>query len=95
MILGSGRSPGERDRLSTPVFLGCPGGSAGKESARNAGDLSSIPELGRFPGEEIGYPLQHFGLEKTIHEVAKKSEMAEQLSLSRSLYNPGNRANIL
>ena len=28
-----------------------PGGSDGKESARNVGDLGSIPGLGRFPGE--------------------------------------------
>ena len=38
-----------------------PGKSAGKESARNAGDLSSIPELGRSPGEGKGYPLQYSG----------------------------------
>ena len=31
--------------------LGLPGGSAGKESAHNAGDLCSIPGLGRSPGE--------------------------------------------
>ena len=31
--------------------LGFPGGSAGKESAHNAGDLCSIPGLGRSPGE--------------------------------------------
>ena len=31
--------PWRRDRLPTPVFLGFPGGSGGKESARNAGDL--------------------------------------------------------
>ena len=37
-----------------------PGSSAGKESACNAGDPSSIPESGRFPGEGIGYPLQYF-----------------------------------
>ena len=33
-----------------------PGGSAGKESACNTGDLGSIPGLGRSPGEQIGYP---------------------------------------
>ena len=33
------------------------GSSAGKESACNAGDLSWIPGLGRFPGEGKGYPL--------------------------------------
>ena len=32
-----------RDRLPTPVFLGFPYGSAGKESACNVGDLGSIP----------------------------------------------------
>ena len=36
-----------------------PGSSAGKESACNAGDLSSIPGLGRSLGEQIGYPLQY------------------------------------
>ena len=35
------------ERLPTPVFLGFPSGSDSKESACNAGDLSSIPELGR------------------------------------------------
>ena len=39
-----------RDRLTTPVFWGFPGGSAGKESACNSGDLGSIPGLGRCPG---------------------------------------------
>jgi len=37
-----GKIPWRRDRLPTPVFLGFPGHSAGKESACNAGDLSSI-----------------------------------------------------
>ena len=36
-----------------------PGNSAGKESACNAGDLSSIPASGRSPGEGIGWPLQY------------------------------------
>ena len=38
---------------------GFPGGSAGKESACNAGDPGSIPGSGRSPGEGIGYPLQY------------------------------------
>ena len=37
-------------------------GSAGKESACNVGDLGSIPELGRFPGEGKGYPLKYSGV---------------------------------
>ena len=65
-ILRLGRSPGERDRLPTPVFLGFPCGSAGKESACNVGDLGSIPGLGRSHGEGKGYPLQCSGLENTM-----------------------------
>ena len=43
------------------VKMGFPGSSAGKESAYNAGDTSSIPWLGRSLGEGIGYLLQYFG----------------------------------
>ena len=54
---------------------GFPGGSAGKESARNAGDLGSIPGLGRSPGEGNSYVLQYSGLENSmdciVHGVAK------------------------
>ena len=39
--------------------LAFPGGSAGKESACNAGDPGLIPGSGRSPGERIGYPLQY------------------------------------
>ena len=54
-----GEFPWKRDRLPTPVFLGFPGGSDGKESACNAGDSGSIPGSGRSAGEGIGYPLQY------------------------------------
>ena len=37
-----GKIPWRRDTLPTPVFLGFPGGSAGKESAHNVGDLGLI-----------------------------------------------------
>ena len=67
--------PWRRDRLPTPGFLGFPGGSAGKESARNVADLGSIPGLGRSSGEGKGYPLQYSGLENSmdciIHRVTK------------------------
>ena len=58
-----------------------PGGSDAKESACNAGDPSSIPELRRSPGEGNGYPLQYSGLENsmdrgawwaTVHGVTKR-----------------------
>ena len=39
--------------------MGFPGVSDGKESVCNAGDLGSIPELGRSPGEGNGYPFQY------------------------------------
>ena len=42
------------------VSWGFPDSSVGKESARNAGDRSSIPGSGRCPGEGIGYRLQYF-----------------------------------
>ena len=45
--------------------MGFPCVSAGKEAACNAGDLGSIPGLGRSPGEGKGYPLQYSGLEKS------------------------------
>ena len=53
-----------------------PCGSAGKESACNAGDLGSIPGLGRSPWRSgKGYPLQYSGLENStdciVHGVAK------------------------
>ena len=41
------------------LYHGLPDSSVGKESAGIAGDLGSIPGLGRSPGEGIGYPLQH------------------------------------
>ena len=55
--------------------MGFPGGSAGKESTCNAGDLGSVPGLGRSPGEGKGYPLQYSGLENSmnciVHGVTK------------------------
>ena len=56
-------------------ILGFPGGSDGKESACNVGDLGSISGLGRSPGEGKGYPVLYFGLENSmysiVHGVAK------------------------
>ena len=51
-----GRSAGEG--IGHPLqYSWAPCGSAGKESACNAGDLGSVPGLGRSPGEGKGYPL--------------------------------------
>ena len=46
--------------------MGFPDGSDGKESASDAGDLSSIPGLRRSPGEGRGYPLQYSCLENSM-----------------------------
>ena len=43
-----------------------PGGSDGKASAYNAGDLDSIPQLGRPPGEGNSNPLQYSCLENPM-----------------------------
>ena len=54
---------------------GFPGGSPGKESVRNVGDLGSIPPLGRSLGERNSYPLQYSDLENSmccvVHGVAR------------------------
>ena len=72
-LLGQ-EKPLEKGRLLTLVFLGFPCGSAGKESACNAGDLGLIPGLERLPWRRE-YPLQYSGLENpmdyTVHGVAK------------------------
>ena len=49
---------------------GFPGGSDSKDSACNAGDLGSIPALGRSPGEGNGYPLQYSCLENPMDRGA-------------------------
>ena len=72
---------------------GLPRGSDGKESDCNAGDLSSIPGLGRSPEEGNNYLLQYSCLENsmdrggwqaTVHGVAE-SDMTEWLSTSHML----------
>ena len=61
-------------------YICFPDSSVGKESTCNTGDPSSIPGLGRSPGEGIGYPLQYSCLENpmdggawwaTVHGAAK------------------------
>ena len=50
----------------TDMYMGFPDSSVGKESACNAGHISSIPESGRSTGEGIGYPLQDSCLENSM-----------------------------
>ena len=62
-------------------YVGFPDGSVGKEYTYNAGDLGSMPELGRSHGEGKGHPVQYSDLENsmdlTAHGVSKESDMTE------------------
>ena len=71
--------------------MGFPGGSDGKESACNVGDLGLIPGLGRSPGGGHGSPLHYSCLENPHGQRSlvgyspwgrKESDTTEQLSLS-------------
>ena len=54
-----------KEQMTTPL-MGFPRGSADKKSTRSAGDLGSIPGLGRSLGEGNGYLLQYSGLENSM-----------------------------
>ena len=56
-----------------PEFLSFPGGSAGKESAYNAGDPSLIPGSGRSSGEGNSYPLQYSWASRVIQTVKEST----------------------
>ena len=58
-------------------FLPLSHSSAGKESAWNAGDPSSIPGSGRYPGKGIGYPLQYFWVFLVAQTVKNLPAMQE------------------
>ena len=69
--------------------MGFPSGSVGKESAYNAGDVSSHPELGRSSGEGNGNPLQYPCLENSmdrgawwasVHRVSKSQTQLKWMS---------------
>ena len=66
-------------------------GSAGKESICNAGDLGSIPGLGRFPGEGKGYSLLYSGLEDSmdciVHGVAKSRTQLSDFHFPKNSWN--------
>ena len=75
--------------------LGFPGGSVGKESACNVGDVGSIPGLGRSSGGGHGNPLQYPCLENPHGQRSlgsyspwghKELDMTEQLSLFHMKY---------
>ena len=55
-----------REQVTFILYLGFPGGSDGKASARNVGDPGLIPGSGRSPGEGNGNPLQYSCLENSM-----------------------------
>ena len=85
-----GKDPPTHLGRHTLTFGGFPGGSAGKESACNAGDLGSIPGLGRSPGGRkwqptpIILPGKSHGQRNLVGYGAwchQQSDMTEQLSV--------------
>ena len=62
-----------------PTYGGFPGGSAGKESACNAGDLGSIPWIGKIPWRKEQLPTPVFWPGE-FHGLFNESDMTEQLS---------------
>ena len=80
---------GQGPDQSILLFIGFPAGSGGKESACSAGDLGSIPGLGRSPGEGNGNTLQYSCLENPHGQRSwagcspcdrKELDMIDQLS---------------
>ena len=59
--------------ISTDVCGPMPGGSDGKKSTCNLGDLGSIPGLGRSPGGGCDNPLQYSGLENSMDRAWQAS----------------------
>ena len=80
-----GKIPWRRDRLPTPVFLGFPGGSAGKESACNVGRPGFNPWVGKIPWrrEQLPTPVFWPGESHRLYSPwgHKASDTAERLSL--------------
>ena len=70
--------------MTSTIHQGFPASSEGKESTCNEGYVSSLPELGRSPGEGNSYTLQYCGLknsmECTVHGVASSWDMIKWFS---------------
>ena len=88
------RQAGEENKSLGKKYTGLPWSLSGKESTCDAGDLGSIPGLGRSPGEGNGYPLQYSCLDNpidrgawwaTIHGVMK-SWMTERHTFTHKKY---------
>ena len=77
-------------------YMDFPGGSGGKESACNEGDLGLIPGLGRSPGEGKGYRLQYSGLENSldciVHGVTKSQTQLSDFHFQKIQIGPKNKS---
>ena len=91
------RGVGGQGSREYSALEGFPGGSDGKESACNAGDLGSIPGLGRSSGEGHGSPLQYSCLENpmdrgawraAVHGVAKSQTRLSNEAPYRRVWQP-------
>ena len=79
--------------MDCTIFEGFPGGSDGKESTCNVGDLGLIPGLKRSPGRGLGNPLQYSCLENPhgrslvgYHPWGhKESDTTERLSIAQHI----------
>ena len=82
----SQEDPLEEGQATHSSIVGLHGGSAGKESACNAGDLGLIPGLGKSPGEGKGYPLHYSGLKNSmdsiVHGLTKSRTQMSNLHFS-------------
>ena len=95
MWVARGHSPISKTTLKgNSLQADFPGGSDGKASAYNAGDLGSIPGSGRSPGEGNGNPLQYSCLENpmgrgtwqaTVHRAAKSRTRLSDFTMGRVL----------
>ena len=64
--------------------MGFPGGSDGKESACNVGDLGLIPELGRSPRVGNDNPFQYSSLEDPMDRGAGWAVVVHRVTESQS-----------
>ena len=69
---------------SFTLLRGFPGGSVVKNLSANASDVGSIPQLGIFPREGNGNPLQYSCLE---HSMDREPGGLQSMRSQKSLHN--------
>ena len=71
--------------LKIPLVSLPSGGSEGRESACNVGDLGLILGLGKSPGEGNVYPLQYSGLENSMDSIVQRVTKSQTRSSIKKL----------